>query len=205
MAAEHTKERSMKNLALILGLSLALSACATATPYQPLSKSSAQSGGYSETRVENDRWRVSFNGNSLTDHDQVETYLLYRAAELTLAQGYDVFFMADRGVGSTKEKIIDRTLGGDPYWSMGYWRPAWRVFGGHLGWHTGPYWGTYWGNGLGYDPFWPDTIDVRTIEKFEATAEIVLSKGPKPANEPKAFDAKQVIENLGPKIVRPKP
>jgi hypothetical protein len=47
---------------------------------------------------------------------------------------------------------------------------------------------------------------VRTsIEKFEATAEIVLSKGPKPANEPKAFDAKQVIENLGPKIVRPKP
>ena len=194
----------MKHLALILTLALCLSACATATPYQPLSKTSEQSGGYSETRVETDRWRVTFSGNSLTDRETVETYLLYRAAEMTIAQGYDVFMMADRGVASTKEKLVTQTLRPDPYWSMGYWRPAWRVYGGYHGWRGGPYWGPYWGTGLGYDPFWPDTIDVRTIEKFEATAEIILSKGPKPANEPKAFDARQVIENLGPKIVRPK-
>ena len=30
-----------------------------------------------------DRWKVSFSGNSLTDRNTVETYLLYRAAELT--------------------------------------------------------------------------------------------------------------------------
>ena len=43
-------------LALLAGLS----ACATATPYQPNLPGSAVSGGYSEMRVEPDRWRVSF-------------------------------------------------------------------------------------------------------------------------------------------------
>jgi len=194
----------MRNLVLIVALAIGLSACATATPYQPLAKTNAQSGGYSETKVEDARWRVSFSGNSLTNRETVETYLLYRTAELTLAQGYDVFTMADRGVASTKEKVVTRTLIQDPYWDMGYWRPAWRVFGSYRGWHGGPYWGPYWGTGLGYDPLWPDTLDMRTIEKYEATAEIILSKGPKTANDPKAFDAHQVIENLGPKIVRPK-
>ena len=48
-------------------------------------------------------------------------------------------------------------------------------------------------------------MDVRTVDKYEASAEIVMSRGAKPADNPRAFDARAVIENLGPRIVRPTP
>lgn len=48
-------------------------------------------------------------------------------------------------------------------------------------------------------------MDVRTIEKFEASAEIIVGRGPKPPNDPRAFDAREVMTNLGPTIVRPTP
>ena len=38
----------------------------------------------------------------------------------------------------------------------------------------------------------------------EANAEIVIGKGPKPANNIRAFDAHEVIAHLGPSIVTPK-
>jgi hypothetical protein len=46
-------------------------------------------------------------------------------------------------------------------------------------------------------------MDVSTIEKFTASAEIVLGKGPKQPGETETFDARAVIENLGPRIQRP--
>ena len=52
-----------KALLVALAVTLAgasLAACETATPYQPLSSKNAQSGGYSETKLEADRWRVTF-------------------------------------------------------------------------------------------------------------------------------------------------
>jgi hypothetical protein len=52
------------------------------------------------------------------------------------------------------------------------------------------------------DPFWADQVDIRTVERFEATAEIVMFHGRRP-NDPRSFDARQVIANLGPTIQRP--
>ena len=46
-------------------------------------------------------------------------------------------------------------------------------------------------------------MDVRTIERFEASAEILLGKGAKPSGDPRAFDARDVMANLGPTIQRP--
>ena len=77
-------------------LSLGLAACETATPYQPNIPGQATSGGYSESRLEPDRWRVNFVGNTMTSRETVEGYLLYRAAELTLQNGDDWFAMVDR-------------------------------------------------------------------------------------------------------------
>ena len=48
-------------------------------------------------------------------------------------------------------------------------------------------------------------MDVRTIEKFEASAEIAMTKGPKDASDVRSFDARAVVENLGPRIQRPQP
>ena len=74
---------------------MTLSACSTATPFQPATK--ASSGyGYSEQRIETDRWRVNFSGNADTSRQTVETYMLYRAAQLTLNSGYDWFETNDR-------------------------------------------------------------------------------------------------------------
>ena len=46
-------------------------------------------------------------------------------------------------------------------------------------------------------------VDVRTIDRFEASAEIVMGRGPKPADNVRAFDARAVIDNLRPRIVYP--
>jgi hypothetical protein len=43
---------------------------------------------------------------------------------------------------------------------------------------------------------------VREIDRFEASAEIVMGRGAKPAGDPNAFDAREVIQNLGPRVTR---
>jgi hypothetical protein len=48
-------------------------------------------------------------------------------------------------------------------------------------------------------------MDIRTVQKFEATAEIIMHRGAKPTDDPRAFDARSVMENLGPRIQRPVP
>src|ERR1700679_1252731 len=85
-----------------------LAACETATPYQPLNPAAASSGGYSDTKLEQDRWRVTFAGNSMTSRETVETYLLYRAAELTVAQGYDWFETVQLQTDKHSELKADR-------------------------------------------------------------------------------------------------
>lgn len=186
-----TRLSTLKTLALTALAVMSLSACVTATPYQPLVTGTAQSGGYSETKVEQDRWRVSFTGNSLTPRDTVENYLLYRAAELTLAQGKDWFMMADRGLAKSVQKIILP----EPIIMSHMWRTPVIVPRGVV---------VGWANPFMDDIAWRMRSDEQTVEKYEAYTEVLLGTGPKPANDPKAFDAKQVIENLGPKLVRPK-
>jgi len=183
-------------LVAALGLAVGLAACETATPYQPLATHNATSGGFTDQQLEAGHFRVTFQGNSLTSRETVETYLLYRAAELTVGQGYDWFEMVDRHTERDRRTYYDP----DPFYSRpgyawGYWRPYWRFYGGRYGWRT---WDPFWG-----DPFWGDAYDIRTIERFEASAEIVMHRGPKPADMARAFDAHAVMANLGPKIVRP--
>ena len=80
----------MSKISMVAGLAAlaVLGACATATPYQA---ASGTDRGYSEQKIENNRFQVQFAGNSLTDRKTVETYLLYRAAELTKQNGFDHF------------------------------------------------------------------------------------------------------------------
>ena len=169
----------------------ALAACETATPYQPLHAGSEVSGGYSDLRIDANRWRVSFRGNSLTSRETVETYLLYRAAELTLSEGYDWFETAQRH--TDKHVEVDPGPGYYAGWGYGYgWRPYWRYYGYGYGWRG---WDPYWG-----DPFFDPTV----TQKYEASAEIIMGHGPKPADDRRALDAHEVVANLKPHIVLPK-
>ena len=58
------KTMSIKPVLVAAIAALAVSACATATPYQPAA--AGRFGGYAEQKLENDRYRVSFSGNSVT-------------------------------------------------------------------------------------------------------------------------------------------
>ena len=81
--------------ALPLGFALVLlSACATQSAYQSAEKPGGQ--GYSETRLTDTRYRVTFTGNSVTPAGTIQNAALLRAAELTLQKGYDWFQIADR-------------------------------------------------------------------------------------------------------------
>ena len=191
--------RKSVGLAVAAVLAVGLAGCATPTPYQPNLPGQAATGGYSEIRVEPDRWRVNFAGNSLTSRETVEGYLLYRSAELTLQQGYDWFTIVDRETNRDRRTYVEP----DPFYrpwygpSFGYWRPHWRYYGAGFGWRS---WDPFWG-----DPFWADRVDVRTVDRFEANAEIVMRRGPKPIDDPRAFDARAVIDSLKPRIQYPAP
>jgi len=86
----------MKRLFLIAAAALSLAACTTPTPYQPLQTGAVSSGGYTDLRISSDRFRITFQGNTITDRETVESYLLYRAAEVTREAGYDWFSMVER-------------------------------------------------------------------------------------------------------------
>jgi len=168
-----------------------LSSCARPTPYQPIRSASSSQGGYSSERLETNRYRVTFIGNSMTSRDTVETYLLYRAAELTRQQGYDWFEAVYRDVENRGQVVVDRPFATGPY---GWWGPSWRYYG-RSGWRSWSPWDR--------DPFFSDRLDVRTIDRYEATAEIVMRRGDKPSANPRAFDANDLLRTLGPRIRPP--
>jgi hypothetical protein len=184
---KHKKKALLRWVAAPVVAALMLSACATPTPYQPRVRGATVSGGYSEQRLEENRYRVMFTGNSLTSRERVENYLLYRAAELTKQAGYDGFTIVARATDPHSYTTGYRT---GPF---GYWTPYWRYrYGGF--WHSWDPWGR--------DPFWGDTIDIQTVTNYEASAEIVMSRGRRP-NDPMSFDADEVLRNLGPTIQLP--
>ena len=162
-----------------LGL-LSLSACATSTPY-----TAAEKGGYgfSEQKIENSRYRITFRGNSSTPRETVENYLLYRAAELTRQKGYDYFVVV---TDDTEKTTTYRTTPGSPFYGPHYYGYG-RAF---------PYYGYGWR--------WSDLDgpEIRTSTRYSAIAYIKMYKGTKP-DAPAAYDAQQVLENLRPLIQRP--
>ncbi len=85
----------MKRLMLLAVSAALLTACATKpTLYAP--QAAPHGSGYSEYRLEDGRYRVTFQGNPGAPVNQVSDYVLLRSAELALRDGYDWFRVADR-------------------------------------------------------------------------------------------------------------
>ena len=143
-----------------------VAACGTPTAYEPVSKGL----GYSEQAIEEDRYRVTFAGNSLTPRETVENYLLYRAAEVTLNSGSDYFALVDQD--------IDRFT---------TFRTTSSGFGGFSRFY-GP--GFYRGGFAGSDFV---TSTSRPRDRFTAYAQIVVHRGEKPEDNPSTYDARDVL------------
>ncbi|PZQ61433.1 MAG: hypothetical protein DI570_12550 [Phenylobacterium zucineum] len=175
---------------------VALGGCATSTPYQPLAQAGPTRGGYAEQVIEPERLRVTFAGNALTTREEVELGMLYRAAELTVARGYDWFELADR---ATDKKTT--VYGGGPsrFGSLGFGHGVGHGFGHGVGFgHHG--WASWHGAGF-YDGFGGASLSPQ--DRYTAVGEVLIRRGPKPADNAEAFDARAVLQNLGPRIHRP--
>ncbi len=153
----------------------ALSACATPvqTPYQPLH----DEGGYAEQRIEANRYRVTFVGNVVTTREEVENYLLFRIAELTLSQGFDYFVLSNQDTEANT--LYMQTLTGfdtfDPFYPRFWPRSTFA------------------------------TGTATPITNYKASAYVVMQKGTKPPTEVNAYDAREVQTSLGPLVRRTPP
>ena len=194
-----TKLRLTSALAALM----VLGACATATPYQAATD---HQRGYANQQIESDRWQISFAGNSLTDRQTVETYLLYRAAELTDMEGYDYFSVVQRATDEDRRVVSSGFH--DPFYSgfycnYSFYGRAGRLRGYPRSWYArrAAYRGFH--SPFAYrDPFWDSGWDYREIIRYEATSEIIMGKGEKP-DDPSFFNVDEVLMNLAGSIVRP--
>lgn len=189
-------------MAALVSGTLMLAGCMTETPFRPATGSGFNRTGYSERQVEENRWLVTFAGNTVTERDTVERYLLFRSAQVAVQNGYDYFIMVQR---DTDRQARTYSTGGSAFgggyggWG-GYWGPSWGFYGRGFGYRR--FGGGFRAGGFGGYGF--DDFDVRTVDRYEATAEVLLRRGAPGSDEVRAFSARQVIEKLGPTIVLPK-
>ena len=151
-------------------LTLALAACATPTVYAPLQ--TAAGSGFSETRIEADRWRVTFRGGSDAGRERVADLTLLRAAQLTLAQGYDWFRITERYGQASAPR--------GPTLSVG-------AGSGSYGWRGG----SSFGVGVG-------GIPLGGGPQLAETMEIVMAKGPAPKGDAAVYDARSIEQSIRP-------
>jgi hypothetical protein len=177
-------------LTLVAGL---LAGCATPSPYAP--RLQGQATGYTDRALTENRYRVTFTGNTVTPRETVESYLLLRAAEVAQAAGYTNFVFDTRNTKANRSYTAVPE-GPNPHWRGGF--GGWGRRGGF------GYWGGYggWGGyGFGYDP----AVDIVVRTNYQAYAEIVLLTPEQAAKEPRALNAADVIAHIGPEAVAPKP
>jgi len=162
----------MKTPVLFAVAALALSGCMTLAPYGP--QTSRGSQGYSEYRIDSQRWRVTYNGVGAPG--PVADMALLRAADLTLEQGHDWF------------EVTQRLVDGRPD-SAGGFRPSLGVgYGG--GRYRGPY-GSYSSSGVGVGV----GLNVQGPSPTSTALEIVMGRG-EPPSRPEAYDARGLQQSL---------
>jgi hypothetical protein len=151
---------------------LTVSACAPEQPYFG-PKDADHSTGYTDEKLDQNRYRVTYSGSSLTNRETVEDFLLLRAAQVTQQAGSSFFMFDMRDTKAHTTYLSD-----------------------FPGWGGGPRFGWYWHN-WPYDGF-DDEVESRPITRFQAYAEIVLLTDAQAAKEPRAINAQSIIERLRP-------
>lgn len=75
---------------MFIGLPFLIIGCTT--PYQ----STGATGGFGETRLQENVFTVTFRGNGFTENEQVQDFAMLRCAEVTLENGFNYFSIADK-------------------------------------------------------------------------------------------------------------
>lgn len=162
----------IRPIALALTAAFAVAGCATPVTTHFAQAQGPQSMGFSDYRIEPGRYRVTFRGSPGAPPNQVADYALLRAADLTLADGFDWFRVSDRSF----QQSGDRNR---PSFSVG-------VGGGSFGGHTGV------GLSLGR------SFELGGGPALAQSLEIVMGKGTAP-QDADVYDAREIRKNIGPR------
>lgn len=98
----------MKGLKLLLMFTVSFSLMGCATPFEPDSQTEPYNelmGGYSDERIDQNTAIVNFHGNKYTKIQTVYSYLLVRAAQVTIANGYDYFIITSTTLSPTDMSV----------------------------------------------------------------------------------------------------
>jgi hypothetical protein len=165
-------------------LIVTLAACTTVPAYRPAT--TPQGIGYSDERLAENRYRVTFQGSASTRRETVEDFLLLRSAEVTRDAGFAYFAFDQR---DTEAKQSYTAFAGYPDWGFGWGRGFGRY---RHNWLYDP-WDPYWGG---------NTIPTT---RYEAYAEIVMLTPAQAKADPHALNAADVIGRLSPAAAPPPP
>jgi opacity protein-like surface antigen len=169
----------MNRLLTLAAAAVALAACATSSAPPPYAAAaSATAAGYSETQIESNRYFVTYRAPRGADAAVLQDYALLRAADLTLQNGGEWFWVDRR----TTDEETARSGGS----SVGI-----GVGGGSYGRRSGASVGVGLNFPLGGGQSGP--------QARSATLEMRIGEGPKP-DDPNAFDARSIATNLRSRI-----
>ena len=171
--------RSKFPLIQVLIVVFFVNGCAGPTQYHP----SLEGTGYSDYKISEDRYRVSYTANSLTNRKKVTQYLIYRAAQIALESKKENFVVLDQS--DQHFSLPDYAQGGETY--------RHHYFEHHHLW-------------FGDDMVATEELSTPTLEplaRYTASIDIMLYSQGEPPAEGKAYNAREVIEVLGNTIVRP--
>ncbi len=90
----------------LLAFTLLLAASSCVTSYE---QEGVFSNGYSDIRLSEDTFIVTFKANEFTPEEKTMKYALQRAAELTVRQGYSYFTVVQR-LAASQRKVEGKVL-----------------------------------------------------------------------------------------------
>ncbi len=147
-------------------------------------------GGYTDSNVNANTAIVSFVGNYFTPQNDIDNYLLYRSAKVTLENGYNYFVITSTSSSCKNIEVAtattDHVTTNPPQLHRTYYS------------HT-KYAG-YSVSNTRTPRFYQFSAPCHQAQTHSATSVIKMFEGPVPAGLPRAFNAQDVIAHVGPSL-----
>lgn len=158
---------------------LFISGCAGSTSFHPR----LEGTGYSDYKVAEDHYQVSYTANSLTNRNKVAQYLIYRAAQIALESNREYFVV----LGHDDQDI------GLPDYARSSQTYRHHNFEHHHLW--------FGDEGVSTEEFATPTL--KPLARYTASIDIILYSEGDPPVEGKVYKAREVIDVLGNTVVHP--
>jgi hypothetical protein len=172
------------NRYLVLASALLLAACVGPTRYHPRTQDGE---GYSQVQLKPNQYEVSYTANSLTRRTKVKQFLLYRAAEIAMETHHDNYIVLDKD-----SELSDLPLSRE--------EPGLRYRHHDFEHHH-----LWFGKGISSEEFETSTLSFSPTELYTASIMIlVYSHADQSSTTGKPFNARDIIELLGPSVSRPR-